>query len=262
MVEVAQRIPKVFIAGVMKSGTTALYSFMSAHPCLSGAISAEGRPLKEIHYFSLYQHLGLDWYLSHFSEPAKGCMNIDASPTYFDTCNSLALPQLINSVSPEAKLILIVRNPVERSISHFNHLKFLAKEEVLSSIEIDEFFSRDFEKASLQLTDLDYWLHHVLWFSMFYRKFVNYREVFGDRILVIYADQLRARPYHTMNQVFNFLGVDSFSDQFFLQEIYTNKEKSTALDSMIEAKLRSFLLPDYQAFCELAASGGHSRSHS
>jgi hypothetical protein len=253
------RVPRVFIAGVMKGGTTALYRFMTAHPSIRSALSARGTPVKEIHYFSFYQHLGLEWYLAHFNDIRSDQMYVDASPSYFDTCTSPALPRLIKATSPEARVILIFREPVERAVSHFIHLKTIVKEPSLVSIDQNDFFSRDFGRALLQLNELDYCLHQVLWLSMYYRKFIHYREVFGDRLLVIFNEQLRLQPYATMCHVFDFLQLEPIDDPIFVEEIYSKEHNSAILDPTLEVKLQSFLTSDFAALRRLAASTGHSR---
>src|SRR6266700_6115485 len=110
------RLPHFIIVGTMKGGTTSLYDFITLHPDIERA------KVKEIHYFSLNYHKGHQWYLDHFnSGPDK--ITGEASPTYFDAANMSLIPNLIKSFNPRVKILLIVRDPIERAISHYNHLR-------------------------------------------------------------------------------------------------------------------------------------------
>src|SRR6185312_12729174 len=110
----AKRMPEIFIVGTMKGGTTILYDYIRTHPKVIAGKS------KEIHYFSLYSDRGAAWYLEHFPDRAEDVLSIDASPTYFDVAHTAAIPGFIKDAVPDARVLLIVRDPIERAISHFH----------------------------------------------------------------------------------------------------------------------------------------------
>ena len=101
-------LPGFLIIGAQKSGTTTLFAMLGTHPQLT-------RPTdKEVHYFSLHYERGEAWYRRHF----KGEIAFEASPYYIF---HPAAPERIRATIPNAKLIAILRDPVQRSISHYFH---------------------------------------------------------------------------------------------------------------------------------------------
>ena len=104
------RLPTFLIIGAMRSGTTALTRYLDAHPQVYMA------PEKEVHFFDRHFDRGADWYRSRFAgadgEPSVG----EATQTY------MFLPEampLIAGMLPDAHLVAILRNPVDRAYSHY-----------------------------------------------------------------------------------------------------------------------------------------------
>lgn len=108
-------LPDFLIIGAQKSGTTVLYRMLCPHPYVRRATQ------KEVHYFDHNFDKSLAWYRSHFLPPRKkrGGETItgEASPYYI--AHSLA-PERVASIVPQAKLIALLRNPVDRAYSHYH----------------------------------------------------------------------------------------------------------------------------------------------
>lgn len=239
--------PDFFIVGTMKGGTSMLYDFICSHPAVLRAKQ------KEIHYFSLYPDMGDDWYLSHF-DFSKGKLTGEASPSYFDVAYTAAIPRWIKAFNPKAKIILITRDPVERAVSHFNHLKNINKIPSLQDMDPNDFFSRSYQSSLSQTSSIDYYLQRVLYSSCYSRKFLYYKDVFGaDNILVLDYDELRLRSHATMKRVFDFLRLPFFEGESFDTTKYSSEQGSSVLTSKVRQKLSSFLCDDYRVFCQ--ASG-------
>jgi hypothetical protein len=102
------RKPEFLITGAAKSGTSSLARHLSLHPRLY-------LPKQEVHFFSKYWDRGTDWYLQHF--PHTDRMQGEKSPTYLYNleCHSKMYDML-----PDAKLIIILRDPVARAYSNWN----------------------------------------------------------------------------------------------------------------------------------------------
>lgn len=99
--------------GPQKSGSTWLYEAIREHPEVSNAQS------HSVHYFDLHYQRGVDWYSSHFK--AQECpVTLDSTPSYL---RSPFAPQRIHDYNPDAKIILVARNPLERAFSHYWHEK-------------------------------------------------------------------------------------------------------------------------------------------
>ena len=106
-----KRFPQAIIAGVKKSGTRALLSFLSRHPLVkSGG--------KEMHFFDKNDTYtkGLDWYLDQMPESYENELTIEKTPGYFV---KPYVPKRIMEFSKSVKLIFIFREPVERAISDY-----------------------------------------------------------------------------------------------------------------------------------------------
>lgn len=114
--------PNLFIAGAAKAGTTSLYAYLRAHPDVFFP------PIKEPHYFAdvrpAPEHryaqrrfiTRREDYLALFAGAGKARLRGDASPSYLW---SEKAPARIAEVSPEARILVLLRDPVERAWSHY-----------------------------------------------------------------------------------------------------------------------------------------------
>ena len=238
------KMKTLIIAGTMKGGTTALYDFITTHSkVLPGS-------KKEIHYFSLYNHLGEEWYLDHFDKTIEDKEYIiDASPTYFDLVSSNIIPNQIKKFDKDAKVIIITRDPVSRAVSHLRHLQKVNKINDLVDLSPNEFFAHDFSKSITRTSNIDYHLNQVLFFSAYYRKSLIYRNEFPkDQLLFLSNDELKERPEETMEKVFSFMGLKYENNEIFHEIRHSNKSDIDDLDEAIYEKLANLLYPDYDTF--------------
>ncbi|WP_114347654.1 glycoside hydrolase family 99-like domain-containing protein [Paracoccus lutimaris] len=239
--------PDIFIVGTMKGGTTVLHEFMALHPEIHAGTK------KEIHYFTLFETKGLDWYHDHFKDLPAGQHYLDASPTYFDMATSMGLPARIESYNPDARVIMLARDPVERAVSHFNHFRKVNKIPALQEMSADEFFSRDLELALGQINPIDFYLMQCIDFSLYFRKAHNYRKVFGDRFMVVDNDDLSQQPQETMERVFRHVGVDPIRSEGFNQRKYSHQgdKSGLPLEPATIARLNKIFGANYNSFCNL-----------
>jgi len=107
--------PKFLIVGQVKCGTTSLYHYLTQHPKILPATE------KEIDFWSEKFHYGIEWYLSHFPPVAEseGFITGEASTTYL---NSRHAPERVFQFLTEVKLIVLLRNPIDRAYSAY-HMK-------------------------------------------------------------------------------------------------------------------------------------------
>jgi hypothetical protein len=103
------------IVGAAKSGTTTLYRWLTAQPEVFHA-----RP-KEPHYFSGAWRRGPDWYESIYADAPQGSVAGDASTSYTDPAQAVVAAERMAAVLPDARLIYVVRHPIERALSHYRH---------------------------------------------------------------------------------------------------------------------------------------------
>jgi hypothetical protein len=114
--QVRERLkPSFLIIGVAKGGTTSLFNYLVSHPQIAEPLS------KEINYFNHNWGRPLDWYLAHFprvSRVSSGTITGDASPGYMFNA---AISARVAETLPDAKLVVLLRDPVLRAISHYHH---------------------------------------------------------------------------------------------------------------------------------------------
>ena len=107
------KVPDIIFVGPLKTATSYIYDYYLHHPNV-----ATSAPVKELFYYDDYYDKGTDWYLSHFSPQPEHQVTIDVSPSYM--IRDVALER-IKKDNPNAKIIMTLRDPVERFSSHVKH---------------------------------------------------------------------------------------------------------------------------------------------
>lgn len=112
---VAAGLPDFVVIGAMKAGTTSLYRYLMGHPQI--AMSR----MKETDFFIETKNwsLGAKWYASQF--PKGNRLKGEVSPNYTKSDIFPGVPERLASQAPEAKLIFIARDPVDRFVSQYKH---------------------------------------------------------------------------------------------------------------------------------------------
>jgi hypothetical protein len=109
-------LPSALIIGTMKGGTSTLNAWLRHHPQVM--FSA----IKEVHYFNDHYDRGERWYRTYFplwEQWLGGRCALEATPAYLYR-SSVVMPRM-HALVPDARLILLLRNPVTRAISHYGH---------------------------------------------------------------------------------------------------------------------------------------------
>jgi len=236
--------PNIFVIGTMKGGTTALHRILTSHPTIFPARK------KEVHYFSLHYDRGEDWYHEQFSEQPSGMNYIDASPTYLDVANTMLIPRLIDKYSPNGKLIFIGRNPIERAISHFYHLRKVNKIPALQDMDCNTFFAHDLARMLPGSGPIASYFMLAINFSLFHARVNRYKAFFGDRLLVLDNSQLRNKPQETAKRVFEHVGVDPIWDESFAVIRHSHRTKLADVSPEVFQRLSHIMRRDYEMFCK------------
>ena len=114
-------LPDGLIIGAQKAGTTSLYHYLRRHPGIGGVVP---RPdglehySKEVHFFDANHLKGVRWYRAQFPKRSEGKFVIEATPGYIHPRPASRMHALL----PEAKLVLSLRDPVDRAYSRYQHL--------------------------------------------------------------------------------------------------------------------------------------------
>jgi hypothetical protein len=181
------RLPNLIVIGAQKSGTTSLHYYLGLHPEVF--MSEE----KELNYFveEYNWRKGIDWYRSHFRADTR--ILGESSPNYSNLPFYQGVPERMHATIPEARLIYVLRDPVERLLSHYMQTWTLGRETRALPEALE-----DFESSPYLLR------------SMYYRQLEEYLPYFPEsRILIITAEGLLRDRLSTLQKVYSFLSVDS-----------------------------------------------------
>jgi hypothetical protein len=210
-------LPNLIVIGGLKCGTTSLHHYLSLHPEISMS-----RP-KELNFFvaELNWDLGRDWYASHFDRaaPVRG----ESSPHYTNLPRFAGVAERMAEVlGDDARLIYMVRDPIDRMLSHYLH-------NVGGGYE-----SRPLEQA---LTDPE---SAYVTRSRYAMQAEPYLDRFGaERVLIVSREELAKEREQTMRRVFEFAGVDpGFRSEQFEREWETGSGKSAGGFKLMDRAVR------------------------
>jgi hypothetical protein len=230
----------IFIVGSMKCGTTILYDFLCRDPRISGAKG------KEVHYFTLHDDKDEDWYRGHFQTTVETEYGLDASPTYFDLTDRMDIPGKIKSRFPNAKIIILIRDPIERIVSHFSHLRKVNKLPEMQKISVEELADTiiDGEAGDNPLID------QIRSFSFYKAKIDKFSAAFGrEKVFLIHNDDLRAHGRDVMSELYRFLGLSAIQGQDYSEQKYLNFSSKTTLRQDQTFALSQMYGKDYYLSC-------------
>ena len=181
--------PNLIIIGAQKCGTSSLHHYLNCHPEVS--MSKQ----KELDFFveSLNWKKGIHWYESQFDGTAK--THGESSPSYTMYPNFTGVPERMHNYVPDAKLIYVVRDPIDRIVSHYLHQWYGKRlNETLIEILSDPASSRS---------------HHYINSSSYYLQLSQYLEFYDlSNIYIISLESLKDSPEVTMREIFRFLQLD------------------------------------------------------
>ncbi len=175
----ARRLPDFLFIGPDKTGSSWLYKMLQAHP------DSYVPPIKDIYFFDRYYERGLDWYLEHFREvPADARVMGELSHDYL--FSPLAAERIQRDL-PEVRLMTCLRDPIDRTHSHYLYL-------VRSGLT-----RAPFEQA---LEDFPELIDN----SLYAKHLGPYFDIFPRaRIKVLYFDQLKSDSAGFAAEAFRFL---------------------------------------------------------
>ena len=196
--------PSFFIVGAQKAGTTSLYRYLVQHPKVKSAL------IKEIHYFDLNNNKSLTWYKSFFPLKQEGYITGEASPYYM--YHPLAIKRIAN-YNPDAKIILLLRDPVSRAISHYYHEVRNGREElnIKDAFEAEEArLKGEIERIKTNQNSFNHQRYSYRSRGLYLEQIKEIRKYFDDEnIMIIDSEEFFKKTEYTVRQVFKFIGVSN-----------------------------------------------------
>ncbi|MGW0804166.1 sulfotransferase family protein [Nonomuraea sp. NPDC002799] len=212
----ARMLPSFLIAGAQRCGTTSLYRALAQHPLLLKPVLHKG-----VHYFDVGYQRGLPWYQAHFPlrlgaallahRYGSHALAFESSPYYL--FHPLAGERIAADL-PEVKLIVLVRDPVERACSAHAH-------ELARGFETESHFEYAVELEARRLAGAEESLrespfsehhshrHHAYLARGRYAEQLDRLEplIGRERIMVLDSHRFFAEPEAVYDRVLEFLGV-------------------------------------------------------
>jgi Sulfotransferase domain len=241
-------LPGFLIVGAQRSGTTSMYRALSQHPAVLKAVLHKG-----VHYFDMNYGRGFDWYLAHFPSAARARSvrrSIGIAPLTFESSpyymfHPLAAERIASDL-PDVKLLVLVRDPVERAYSAHAHesARGYEHEDFQRALELeDDRLAGEAERMAAEPGYLSYSHQHYA-----YRARGQYAEQLDvlerhlgrDRILVVDSGDFFTAPQSVYNRVLEFLGLPQGGSPVFEQH---NARPRPVLSNRLQAKLNEHFLP-------------------
>jgi Sulfotransferase domain len=248
-------LPDFLIIGAQRCGTTSLQRYLIQHPCIAPAFR------KEVHFFDKNLSKGTTWYREHFPSLLykyyvttilrRRFMTGEASAAYIFYPHA---PKRVLATVPRAKLIILLRNPVDRAYSHYQHEVSLKYE----TLPFDEAIARESERLhgerEKMLADQSYdsysYRHHsylsrgvyaeqlAIWMSLFSR----------EQMLILQSEDFFARPASVFQKVLRFLDLPPWELSEY--KPYNAREYST-MNAATRRRLIDYFEPHNRRLREL-----------
>jgi hypothetical protein len=212
-------LPNLVVIGAQKCGTSGLHYYLSLHPEISMS-----RP-KELNFFIEERNWprGVDWYRRHFDP--RGRVRGESSPNYTAYPQHDGVVERMHSLIPDARLIYMVRDPLERIAAHWVHN-----------------YAKRRERGDLRSTLLHPQTSYLAR-SQYHMQLQQFLRLYDrEQLLVVEQDELRDERAATLRRIFSFVGVaEGFTHPRFGEERHqtARKQRSSRLALRLERASRT-----------------------
>jgi len=199
--------PNLFIVGAAKSGTTSLHNYLNQHPNIFMCNPKEP-------HFLINKEIGVDRipvgitekseYENLFTE-GEGKKYRGESSVMYLMYPEIVIPKIKNNYLENTKIIIMLRNPVERAYSGFHHVKrYNVKENIQDFTEAwklseERYFNQKDMTPASRYQEL----------GLYYNQVQSYLNEFKDNLHIIIYDDYKSDFKSEMNKVFDFLEVEN-----------------------------------------------------
>ncbi len=188
-------LPDFVVIGAPKCGTTFFYHLLTKHP------HVEPAAFKELHYFDLLYEEGTGWYRQCFlpSRQKNGRKTItgEGTPSYLFHPHAA---ERMAEVIPQARLIALLRNPVDRTYSAYHHRAKHGQE--IQTFE--ETVEACFDTPRRGFLSQSIYVNHLMRWSRFFSK---------EQMLVLKSEDFFERPQETLKPVLDFLDLPDWEPE-------------------------------------------------
>lgn len=236
-------LPQFLGLGTQKGGTTTLQRLLEQHPQVWLS------PSKELQFFTLHYGLGESWYRQQFKSAAAGKRCGDITPYYLFHPEA---PARIAALLPAVKMIVLLRDPVDRCLSQYFHSCRLG----LETLPLEQSLAAEqqrLEGAEAVLCAPDgrhrsHQEHSYLSRSRYEQQLSRYEHWFSpDQLLLLRSEDLFRHPARIWDRVLCFLELDRLPLPPGMSAANAGAGEAAAVDPALRGWLRQQLDPTYQA---------------
>ena len=199
------RMPNTIIIGVVKCGTQALLTFLGQHPQI-----VRNTDINSYRFFNEYYANGREWYRDRIPYSLPGQVVIERTPSYFADKH---VPERVFNVNPKMKLLLAVRNPVDRYVSEYTmHNSF---HDTHKSLRTYKGLKPEDRFPQFELI----WEHfmNMSYYDTLLENWLQYFRI--EQIHVVDGDVLRKSPLQELKKIEQFLNIEPY---FHKKHFYLN----------------------------------------
>jgi hypothetical protein len=252
----ARPLPDFLIIGAQRSGTSSMYKWLESHPDVAASLR------KETEYLSYKHHRGEAWYRSHFASrmrhaahrvTGRTLVTFEASPYYL--FHPLA-PARAERLVPETRIVVLLRNPVDRAYSHWAHMRRYEQEPLSFDDAVAAEDARLEGEAERFSSDPRYTSQaHERWSYVSRGRYAEQLDRWLDRypaerMLVLQSEALFADPAVGYDQVLAFLGLRTHRPRAFANAGSTLEDDST-MSAATRAHLQQRFAPHNERLARL-----------
>jgi len=208
---VREKLPNLAIAGVVKGGTTSVYSYLSMHPeiCCSS--------VKETCYFSRYRYGQWDSRYRHARDPHQQYRQyfqhyqgqkyiLEATPGYFEGGTRVA-KAIWKTLGSEVKIIIVLRDPIDRLLSFFKYKKSMM--EIDKKLSLDVYIQQCNELPFLEKAKQENDMYWGIEGGFYANYLPDWFEVFDKNIKVVFFDELKTDSKSLLENLCQWLEIDA-----------------------------------------------------
>jgi hypothetical protein len=249
-------LPDFLIIGAQKGGTTSLYKYLGQHPDFAPALR------KEVHFFSGEYERGLAWYRAFFPTRARSERHLRATGVRLQTGEATPYylfhplaARRVRADIPDARLIVVLRDPVKRAFSHYQHTKSRGQE----SLSFADALEAEAERLApaegrAREDESDAWLAHKTFSYMArgcYAAQIEEWLRFFDRsqFLFLKSEDLYAKPEETLDRTREFLGLRPFP--WRASKVFNRGNYSAGMEPAVEERLKALYGPQNRRLRDL-----------
>jgi hypothetical protein len=218
-------MPDFLIIGAKKCGTTFLYDLMSRHPYVELAAK------KELHYFDIFfEEEGIEWYRRSFPGPrwkyGRRIITGEATP-YLDNSR---VPRRMAKVLPQARLIALLRDPVQRAYSDYQQVRRKGREPLAFEEAIEA--EKRQKKVRRGYLARGVYVDHLLRWSRFFAE---------EQMLVLKSEDFFEHTQENLERVLEFLDLPRWEAE--ASEKRNKGEYEATMDPATRQRLEEYFEP-------------------